>query len=119
MPHTDGGETSGKHRNISPRSSSPVRQNIIQIKGVFDSTLELALIGISHSTGVFIVVYTNGYTLSLISIQYSKKVLTKNGIFWHYYSHISDAMDVADCGSKGIVCVVFQMRFFGRMLNWW
>ena len=30
MPHTDGGETSGKYRNISPRSSSPVRQNIIQ-----------------------------------------------------------------------------------------
>ena len=29
MPHTDGGETSGKYCNISPRSSSPVSQNII------------------------------------------------------------------------------------------
>ena len=33
MPNTDGGETSGKHRNISPRSSSPVRQNIIHKTG--------------------------------------------------------------------------------------
>ena len=30
MPHTDGGETSGEYRNISPRSSSPVTQNIIR-----------------------------------------------------------------------------------------
>ena len=33
MPHTDGGETSGKYRNISQRSSSPVSQNIIHNTG--------------------------------------------------------------------------------------
>ena len=33
MPHTDGGETSGKYRNFSPRSSSPVSKNIIHNTG--------------------------------------------------------------------------------------
>ena len=38
MPHTDGGETSGKYRNISPRSSSPVRLNIIRFIIYFKTT---------------------------------------------------------------------------------
>ena len=61
MPHTDGGETPGKYRNISPRSSSPVSQNIIHNTGreSLNQFIKFYLIGLmSPSFPVKIIHYT-------------------------------------------------------------
>ena len=94
MPHTDGGETSGKYHNISPRSSSPVSQNIIHNTG-------------RESLNQFIMYihFENGATVNLTEKKISMKLK-------HLIYHVLHFLNISIVLWKPIHCLQARVTLF-------